>query len=41
VLNGDVQQARQSYQAFLTLWRDADADLPLLVAARREAEKLK
>lgn len=37
---GDAAQARQSYQEFLTLWRDADADLPMLLDAKREAEAL-
>jgi hypothetical protein len=34
---GDASQARQSYQECLTLWKDADADLPLLIDAKREA----
>lgn len=37
---GETAQARQSYQEFLTLWRDADADLPMLIEAKREAEAL-
>ncbi|HMV47281.1 MAG TPA: protein kinase, partial [Blastocatellia bacterium] len=35
-LNGDAQLSAQFYQAFFNLWREADADLPLLKAARRE-----
>jgi len=41
VLNGDTAAARKSYQDFLALWKDADADLPLLVQARKEYEQLK
>ena len=41
VLQGDTAQARQSYQDFFTLWKDADQDLPILVEAKREFEKVK
>ena len=41
VLQGDTAKARQSYQDFLTLWKDADADLPALIEAKKEYEKLK
>ncbi|HSQ22765.1 MAG TPA: protein kinase [Pyrinomonadaceae bacterium] len=40
-LNGDNATARKAYQDFFTLWKDADATLPALVAARAEYEKLK
>lgn len=30
-----------AYQEFLTLWKDADADIPILKAARAEYEALK
>ena len=33
---GDKAGARQAYDRFLELWKDADADLPVLAAARRE-----
>jgi hypothetical protein len=38
---GDMAQARKSYQEFFTLWKDADQDLFLLTEAKREFEKLK
>jgi ATP/maltotriose-dependent transcriptional regulator MalT len=41
VLNSDTAAARKAYQTFFSLWQDADADVPLLVAARKEYEKLK
>jgi tetratricopeptide (TPR) repeat protein len=37
---GDAAGARQAYDRFLDLWRNADADLPLLVEARRERAAL-
>ena len=37
---GDAAGARQSYQAFFTLWQDADSDLPLLEQARRDFARL-
>ncbi len=37
-MNGD---AHKSYEAFFTLWKDADRDLPVLIEAKREYEKLK
>ncbi len=40
VMSGDVAAASQAYQELFTLWKDADADLPVLVEARDEYEKL-
>jgi len=40
-MQGDTAKARAAYQDFLTLWRDADADVPVLVAAKAEYAKLK
>ncbi|HEY0349872.1 MAG TPA: hypothetical protein VGC60_17125, partial [Pyrinomonadaceae bacterium] len=40
-LNGDNATARTAYLDFLKLWKDADSNLPALVAARAEYEKLK
>jgi serine/threonine protein kinase/Flp pilus assembly protein TadD len=40
-LSGDNPAARKAYQDFFALWKDADATLPALVAARAEYEKLK
>ena len=39
-LSGDNVKARASYQNFLTLWKDADPDIPVLIAARSEYSKL-
>ena len=41
VLQGDIAKARAAYQDFLTLWKDADADVPVLIAAKAEFSKLK
>jgi eukaryotic-like serine/threonine-protein kinase len=41
VLSGDNVAARKAYQDFFALWKDADADLPVLVQARKEYEQLK
>ncbi len=38
---GDNAAARTAYQDFFTLWKDADANLPTLVAARAEYDRLK
>ncbi len=38
---GDVAKSRRAYQDFLALWKDADPDIPLLVAARQEYARLK
>jgi eukaryotic-like serine/threonine-protein kinase len=37
---GDTVKARAAYQDFLTLWKDADSDIPILVAAKSECAKL-
>jgi ATP/maltotriose-dependent transcriptional regulator MalT len=39
-MQGDTGKARTTYQDFLVLWKDADADIPLLTAAKSEYEKL-
>ncbi len=36
----DSAKAREAYQDFLTLWKDADADLPVLVQAKKELRAL-
>ncbi|HVS81756.1 MAG TPA: tetratricopeptide repeat protein, partial [Pyrinomonadaceae bacterium] len=41
VLQGDTAKARKEYQDFLALWKGADADLPILIEAKKEYEKLK
>ncbi|HSP69938.1 MAG TPA: tetratricopeptide repeat protein, partial [Bryobacteraceae bacterium] len=39
-LTGDAAKARQAYQDFLTFWKDADKDLPLLSQALKESAAL-
>ena len=39
-LQGDTAKARAAYQDFLTLWKDADPDLPILKQAKAEYDKL-
>jgi tetratricopeptide (TPR) repeat protein len=41
IAGGDSGAARTAYQDLFTLWKDADATLPALVAARAEYEKVK
>jgi tetratricopeptide (TPR) repeat protein len=40
VLSGDITRAKNAYQDFLTLWKDADVDIPVLKQARAEYAKL-
>lgn len=40
-LSGDTAKARAAYQDFLTLWKDADLDIPILEQAKAEYAKLK
>jgi eukaryotic-like serine/threonine-protein kinase len=40
-LQGDSAKARAAYQDFLTLWKDADANIPVLITAKAEYAKLK
>jgi serine/threonine protein kinase/tetratricopeptide (TPR) repeat protein len=40
VLSGDPSKAKTAYQDFLTLWKDADEDIPILKDARAEYAKL-
>ena len=40
VMQGETQNAKAAYQDFLTLWKDADTDIPILVAAKAEYAKL-
>lgn len=39
-LAGDSTRAKVAYQDFLTLWKDADPDIPILKAAKAEYAKL-
>jgi serine/threonine protein kinase/tetratricopeptide (TPR) repeat protein len=36
----DTAKAKAAYQDFLTLWKDADPDIPILIAAKAEYAKL-
>ena len=40
-LQGDTSKARAVYHDFLTLWKDADPDVPILIATKSEYAKLK
>jgi eukaryotic-like serine/threonine-protein kinase len=40
-MSGETAKARAAYQNFLTLWKDADADIPILITAKAEHAKLK
>ena len=40
-LQGDTAKAKAAYQDFLTLWKDADPDIPIFIAAKAEYAKLK
>jgi eukaryotic-like serine/threonine-protein kinase len=37
---GDNSKAKTAYQDFLTLWKDADSDTPILKQAQVEYRKL-
>ncbi len=39
-LSGDNAKAKSAYEHFLTLWKDADADIPILKQAKAEYAKL-
>ena len=39
-MEGDTAKARAAYQDFLTLWKDADPDVPILKQAKAEYAKL-
>jgi serine/threonine protein kinase/Flp pilus assembly protein TadD len=40
-MQGDTVKAKAAYQDFLTLWKDADPDIPIFIAAKAEYSKLK
>ena len=40
LMMGDTENARKSYQDFLTLWKDADQNLPILKQAKAEYGRL-
>jgi len=35
-MSGDKAAAKKAYEAFFTTWKNADADLPMLLAAKKE-----
>ena len=39
-LAGDMASAKKTFEEFFTFWKDADPDLPLLLAARKEYASL-
>ena len=39
-LAGDAVKARAAYQDFLTLWKDADPDIPIFTQAKAEYARL-
>jgi serine/threonine protein kinase/Tfp pilus assembly protein PilF len=41
VLQGDTVKAHRAYQDFFALWKDADADIPIVIQAKKEYEQLK
>ncbi len=40
VLSGDTAKGKSAYKDFLTLWKDADPDIPILKEAKAEYSKL-
>jgi len=40
VLQRDSAKARKAYEHFFALWKNADPDIPILIEAKREYEKL-
>jgi serine/threonine protein kinase/Flp pilus assembly protein TadD len=41
LLQGDPAKARKAYEDFFALWKDADTDIPILIEAKKEYEKVK
>jgi hypothetical protein len=41
VASGDMAKAKNAYQDFLILWKDADEDIPVLKQARAEYARLR
>jgi hypothetical protein len=40
-MQGDTAKAKLVHQDFLTLWKDADPDIPILIAAKAEYARLR
>jgi serine/threonine protein kinase/tetratricopeptide (TPR) repeat protein len=41
VMNGDAAKARKAYEDFFAIWKDADPDIPFLIEAKKDYQKLK
>ena len=39
-MKGDTAKAKTAYQEFLTIWKDADPDVPVLKQAKAEYARL-
>jgi hypothetical protein len=39
-ISGDIEGAREAYEKFFEMWKDADEDIPLLVEVNAEYKKL-
>jgi len=39
-MDGDTAKAKAAYSGFLTLWKDADPDIPVLKQAKAEYARL-
>jgi ATP/maltotriose-dependent transcriptional regulator MalT len=39
-LQGDTAKAKTAYDDFFTLWKDADPEIPILIAAKSEYAKV-
>ncbi|MFZ0731470.1 MAG: hypothetical protein WAM79_04005 [Candidatus Sulfotelmatobacter sp.] len=39
-ISGDREKAKLAYEQFLTLWKDADPDIPILKQAKAEYARL-
>ena len=40
-LSGDIAKEKSAYQDFLTLWKDADSEIPILKQAKKEYAQLR
>jgi hypothetical protein len=40
-LTGETAKSRKAYQDVFALWKEADADLPVLIEAKREYGRVK
>ena len=40
-LSGDKTKAKAAYEVFLSLWKDADVEIPILESARADYARLR